>query len=75
MEKTLLQKAKEVAVFHKQFKKTTDEDIELALAWVKDEIKTSQITKVFSYKNQNQTKTFLADTLKFYLIKKQNKIL
>ena len=45
MKKTLLEKAKEIKI-RRQLKGYTNEEIELAIAWLTDEISLGQFTKV-----------------------------
>jgi hypothetical protein len=49
--KTLLEKAKEIKTIHRY--NITDEHVELALAWLKGEIRSTQVAKLFA-KNRTQ---------------------
>lgn len=44
--KTLLEQAKEIKIRTRTYKKIEDEEIELALAWMKDEITIKQLNGV-----------------------------
>ena len=54
MSKTLLEKAKNVPA-RKRKSRPTDEEIELALAWLKDEITTSQVNFAYSESGKKNT--------------------
>ena len=50
---TLLEKAKNVALKRRSGRECSDEEIELALAWLKDEIALKQISMVIGQKHNN----------------------
>ena len=60
---TLLQKAKEVKGGRNKFPKVSDEEIEIAVAWMKSEITFTQLKGVINKKGSNLY-NFLATRLK-----------
>jgi predicted FMN-binding regulatory protein PaiB len=70
MQKTLLQKAQEQSTRPYKLKaKPTEDDLELALAWVNDEISLAQVSRAYDIpQNQvNNTYIKLARALKAHL--------
>jgi hypothetical protein len=73
--KTLLEKAR-LAYVQKQRKKLfNEEEIELGLAWARQEITLTQIAKVLNYKNQTHVYSFLSQCFRIYINLQDNEIL
>jgi len=64
MKKTLLQKAKEVKLKTAFRKSIDDEQIELAIGWMKDEISITQMSKVLNWKVSGGTRSTVASWLR-----------
>lgn len=68
MNKTLLEKAKERKMDKRvKSSKATKEDIELALAWVNNEVSMTQVGHALDTTNSMKTYIFLSLTLKSHL--------
>ena len=70
-EQTLLEKAKQLGVKVKGNKRKSKEEIELALAWVNNQLTLSQIQKVLNLPASSNSYVFLALALKDYLVSKE----
>jgi hypothetical protein len=68
---TLLEIAKKTKARGKPYKEYKQEEIELALAWVKGEVNMQQIQKALGLKNAANSYSFLVHALKYYI---RNKI-
>ena len=62
---TLLQKAKEFKVKNRRENSFSDEDMELAIAWIKNEITAKQVGNAWSMKIPTSITYRLANTLRF----------
>jgi hypothetical protein len=60
---TLLEKAKSIPVSRTQ-QSISDDEIDLAIAWVKGEITFSQIAKALDYAGGNQPYAFVANSIR-----------
>lgn len=70
-QKTLLEKAMDLKTFHTKISNITEEDIELALAWVNGKVSFSQIQKVKNFPSATSSYIFLSSTLKKYILEKK----
>ena len=61
---SLLSKAKAVEITHGNKSSYTDEEIELAMAWVRGEISLGQLHTVKKFKSSNQAYVFVARALR-----------
>jgi hypothetical protein len=71
--KTLLEKAKQLQTISNTKNDITEEQLELACGWAKDEISLRQIQKVMEYKNVTTVYTFLANCFKYSILKTPKK--
>lgn len=66
MGKTLLEKAKEIRVnTYKGYKEYSNEEIELAVAWVNNDITSSQLAKALGDRISGNIYVFVSGALKF----------
>ena len=69
--KTLLDKAKDLRPKNKVKQDVTEEEYQLAIAWVKGEISLRQIKEVMGYDNVNSSYVFLSHCFKYSISKTQ----
>lgn len=66
MGKTLLEKAKEIRVnTYKGYKEYSNEEVELAVAWVNNDITSSQLAKALGDRTSGNLYVFVSGALKF----------